>query len=206
MLAQTSTSAPTFVLGSQSLRRQEIFASLGLPFRQLTSHFDEEQIIFTGDPECYVKLLSESKSQALAAQCIDEVLITADTIVTLPNQVFNKPATLTYAREMLAQLQGRWHSVYTSTTVRYQAQVYSEVQKTDVLFRALTPTQIELYHRLINYSDKAGGYTVQDVGGVIVERIDGCFYNVMGLSLVSLQNLLQKLQIDLWQCLSAGIK
>ncbi|MDF2577868.1 MAG: maf [Chlamydiales bacterium] len=186
------------ILGSQSPRRKDILNYLNILFKQSTPPFDEEKIIFEGDPIKYVNQLSRGKSASLVKEKSNALLITADTIVYCEGKVYNKPHTSQEALEYLLALQGRWHSVYTSVTVNLEGTSITEVEETRLLFHPLSVEKIQAYHNLVTFEDKAGGYTIQGPGALIVKQIEGCFYNVLGLPPSTLQQLLSKLNIDLW--------
>lgn len=189
------------ILGSQSPRRKEILGYFSLPFQQIPSSFDEESIPFQNNPEEYVCLLSKGKAEVLHRQYPDAVIITADTIVYREGKIYGKPKTLEDAFTFFSELVGEWHTVYTGVTVRCGTKEFHRPEGTRVLFNALTPEQIRRYHTKVEFGDKAGGYAIQDVGGLIVRRIEGCYYNVMGLPINTVHDLLKNLGIDLWDYL-----
>lgn len=187
------------ILGSQSPRRQEILGYFGVPFQQATPIFDEEAIPFYDNPEEFVCVLSKGKADSLHQQFPDAVIITADTIVYRSGKIFGKPVNLEQAFQFLSELAGQWHTVYTGVTVRYGDKECHAAEATKVLFNVLSPDQIRYYHAKIDWADKAGGYAIQKEGGLIIRRIEGCFYNVMGLPLNTVNDLLKKVGIDLWR-------
>ncbi len=189
------------ILGSQSPRRKEILSYFSLPFRQIASSFDESLVAFTGDPIAYAQELSQKKGEVLSALYPKSIIITADTVVYFNGKLFNKPKSEEEAFEMLTQLSGHWHHVFTAVTVQHDGRSYSKAEETKILFKALTADQIRAYHSTCSYLDKAGAYAIQNSGNVIVKHIDGCYYNVMGLSINVLEELLSKIGIDLWKFL-----
>lgn len=189
------------VLGSQSPRRKEILSFFTLPFEQVPSHFDEESIAFLGDPVAYAQALSEKKNQELAERFSSDLIVTADTVVYFNGQIFNKPKDLPEAHQMLKTLSGNWHHVYTAVCVRQGHVHLSEVEETKIRLHSLTPEQIELYHAHCSPLDKAAGYAIQQSGSIIVDRIDGCYYNVMGFPVNTLRKLMFQMGIDLWKYL-----
>ncbi len=186
------------ILGSQSPRRKEILGFFSIPFTQAISGFDEEAVPFQGDPVSYVKTLSEGKSAALASHYPDSVILTADTVVYQNGKIFNKPANDAEALQMLDGFVGSWQSVFTSITVRQGAKVFTEVEETKVLFNTPSKDQLRHYHKKLHSADFAGGYGVQMAGSLIINRIEGCFYNIMGLPINTLSRTLAKVDIDLW--------
>lgn len=193
----------TLILGSQSPRRKEILSYFSLPFQQVTPNFDEESVPFDGDPVSYVKILSKGKADSLFPAFPDRIIITADTVVYREGKIYGKPQHDEEAFQFLKALAGQWHSVFTGVTVRQGQLEFQDVAETRVLFTPLTDKEIHIYYQSLPYADKAGGYMIQQAGGLIVQRIEGCFYNVMGLPLHSLRLLLLQLGIDLWDYLKS---
>jgi len=187
------------ILGSQSPRRKEILGFFSLPFTQVPSHFDEDTVPFLGDPYSYTKTLAKSKADLLAEQFPEEIIISADTVVYLNGKVFNKPSHKEEATAFLKQLSGSSHEVVTAVCVAKGSVSYCESESTKILFNKVSSEQIEQYLSHFAYSDKAGGYAIQQGGGIIVSRIEGCYYNVMGLPINTLGNLLLHFDIDLWK-------
>lgn len=186
------------VLGSQSPRRQEILNFFHVPFIQATPTFDEGSIHYRRDPIKYVCALAEGKARALKDLYPDDIILTADTIVYRKGKVYNKPKNETEAFEMLSELVGKWHSVFTGVAVLQGENLQTGWEETRVLFNAMTPDEIRHYHRKIHWADKAGGYAIQMAGGLIVKKIDGCYYNVMGLPINTVHTLLKLSGIELW--------
>lgn len=187
------------VLGSQSPRRKEILEFFSIPFIQASPSFDEEAVPFNGNPEEYVRTLSKGKGEALLEQFPKSVILTADTIVFREGKVYGKPKNREEAFKNLSELAGQWHSVYTGVTVQTTEKVVSKAEITHVLFNDLTAEQIHQYLDQIKWSDKAGGYAIQMSGGLIVRKIDGCYYNVKGLPINLVENLLQHFGYALWE-------
>lgn len=187
-----------FILGSTSPRRKEILQFFNLPFLQMGSEFDETTVPFTGDPKQYTSFLSSKKALTLAVRFPEDLILTADTIVYFKNRVLNKPQDPQEAFEMLRALSDNWHQVFTSMSLYYKKNVYTDVNQTNVLFNPLSDEQIALYHRHDPCLDKAGGYAIQGSGGILISKIDGCYYNVMGLPINLMRQLLLHAGIDLW--------
>lgn len=192
------------LLGSQSPRRLEILQYFNLPFEQVSSDFDEESFPFDGHPVHYVSALAKGKAESLAARYPSAMILTADTIVYREGKIYGKPKDDQEAFSYLKELVGQWHEVYTGLALYTLGNYYQGVEETKVLFNALTDEQITAYHQALPISDKAGGYMIQGAGGLIVNRIDGCYYNVMGLPINTLSSLLKKCGIDLWRHLAVG--
>jgi septum formation protein len=171
------------VLASNSPRRKELLGGLGVPFVvRVMDGIDEsfpDGLQAEEIPLCIARKKAEAYLDALAA---DELLITADTIVWLEGRVMGKPKDAAEAREMLCALAGQTHQVITGVclTTREKRVAFSCVS--DVKFAALTEEEIAYYVERYRPFDKAGAYGIQEwIGFVGVERIDGSFYNVMGL-------------------------
>ncbi|MGZ3634051.1 MAG: Maf family protein [Parachlamydiaceae bacterium] len=186
------------ILASQSPRRREILRYFSLPFEAITSQFDEDSIPFTGNPETYVLTLASGKASALSQSYPEAAILGADTIVYRHGKVYGKPRTEKEANATLTELAGQWHSVYTGVVLTYQGNIFQTTEETRVLFNSLTLAQIKHYHTSLHLYDKAGSYQLQNAGGLIVNRIEGCYYNVVGLPINSVRTLLQKIGIELW--------
>lgn len=170
------------LVGSQSPRRRELMAGLDIPFRCLSIDADESfpSHLKGGDIPAYI---SQSKAKAYMEKLADdELLLTADTIVWLNGQVLGKPADEDDACRMLRLLSGQSHQVYTGVTFTYQGQMQTLTDRTDVVFRPLDEQEIRHYVSHYHPLDKAGAYGIQEwIGYIGVERIEGSYFNVMGL-------------------------
>ena len=136
------------------------------------------------------------KCAAVAAKMGDELpVIAADTIVVIDNVILGKPQDAAAAKAMLQRLSGRTHQVMTGVAVCYKEQKMSEVCVTDVSFRQLTAEEIDAYIATGEPMDKAGAYGIQGRGAVLVEKINGCYNNVVGLPLSLLYLMMQRLGV-----------
>lgn len=136
------------------------------------------------------------KCATVAAKMGDELpVIAADTIVVIDNVILGKPQDAAAAKAMLQRLSGRTHQVMTGVAVRYKGQQMSEVCVTDVSFRQLTAEEIDAYIATGEPMDKAGAYGIQGRGAVLVEKINGCYNNVVGLPLSLLYLMMQRLGV-----------
>lgn len=182
------------ILASQSPRRQQLLKDLGLDFKVMIKEVEED---FPGSfaRERIPLHLCEKKADAYVDDLKDgQLLITADTIVWVDNQVLNKPQDHADAVRMLKMLSGRMHEVITAVCLRTTARSHSFYVVTDVYFKHLTDEEIEYY--VANYKpfDKAGAYGVQEwIGYIAIDRINGSYFNVMGLPLKELYEELQKM-------------
>ena len=167
---------------SHSPRRVQLLRDLGLKFRTGEAHV-EESYPHSLPPEQIPVFLSQLKADNADVPMTDETLIiTADTIVWAAGRVLGKPADEHEAREMLHLLSGKTHQVITGVTLRCKDGSRSFYEKTDVTFATLSDKDIDYYISHYRPFDKAGAYGIQEwIGMVGVEKIDGCFYNVMGL-------------------------
>ncbi len=190
-------SAMNLVLASASPRRQELLRLTGIPFRIMVPAVDEtypEEI-----PIRYVaSYLSEKKAESLQDNLrFNEWLVAADTCVLLDDRLLGKPRTLEEAEQMLADLSGRSHEVITGVTLvrNHQRRTFREV--TRVHFRHLSQEFIHYYVRQSRPLDKAGAYGIQEIIGLVgVEKIQGCFFNVMGLPVSRLLHELEQWGFD----------
>ncbi|MDR1592400.1 MAG: Maf-like protein [Prevotellaceae bacterium] len=180
------------LLGSQSPRRQELLKGLDIPFEVVTAEVEE----------CYPDslkgadiplFLAKQKADALRLNMErNTLLITADTIVWLDGKVYGKPADMDEAREMLHQLSGKTHKVITGVVVTTADRQESFSASTLVTFTELSDNEIDCYLKRYHPADKAGSYGVQEwIGYIGVERIEGSYYNVMGLPVQRLYQLLK---------------
>ncbi|MBI3901055.1 MAG: septum formation protein Maf [Chlamydiia bacterium] len=190
------------ILGSQSPQRKAILSYYALQFEQATSYFEEERVPFEGDPIKYVTTLSKGKAKALAPQFPDAIILTADTVVFKEGKIFNKPATEEENFSMLQELNGSWHSVFTAVTALRGEIEATDFAETRVQFHSIEERELRLYHRAFNGLDKSGGYSIQKGGSLIVKRMEGCFYNVVGLPPFTLQKVLKEVGLNLWEHLS----
>lgn len=191
------------ILGSTSPRRREILNFFSLPFRQENPEFDESQVLFEGNPISFAKEVATRKAEALVERFPNHVILTADTIVFRMGKLFLKPNDLEEAHAMLKELSGKEHQVFTGVCVAKKTELFSEAEETRVFFHELTDTQIRSYHNHFLPLDKAGGYAIQKGGSLIVKRIEGCYYNIMGLPIHTVRRLLLHLGIDLWDYLKS---
>lgn len=189
------------ILGSTSPRRREILSYFSLPIRQVSPDFDESQVLFEGDPAAYAQEVAKRKAMSLAERYPKEPILTADTVVYQGGRLFLKPETMEEASAMLSELSGKVHEVHTGVCVAKNKELFTDGAVTTVEFHELTQDQIHTYHRHFGPLDKAGSYAIQKGGSLIVKRIEGCYYNIMGLPLQPVYRLLLKVKINLWDFL-----
>jgi septum formation protein len=189
------------ILGSQSPRRRDILNFFSIPFEQATPELDETQVLFQGDPVSFVCEVARRKSLCLQDRFPGKPILTADTIVFREGKLYMKPESLEEAFIMLSELAGKKHSVFTAVCTARDSERWVEAQQTAVSFHELTASQIHAYHKQFNPLDKAGSYAIQGGGAIIVKRIEGCYYNIMGLPIDTTRRLLSKVGIELWDYL-----
>ncbi len=180
------------ILASKSPRRAELLERLGLSYTVISADCDEWFPDGLG-PEEIVQYISREKAHAAANMVAPEdIVITADTLVFLDGQRLGKPRNEEDAFSMLSALSGREHTVCTGVTVMQGNRTLSRAVSTRVRFAALDETTIRAYIRTGEPMDKAGAYGIQAYGALLVEAIDGDFFNVMGLPLRTLAQMLEK--------------
>ena len=188
------------VLGSGSPRRQELLRRIGITDFSVRVPQVEESYPDGLTPREIVSYISKKKSLALTSSP-EEIVITADTMVFLDDRRLGKPEDEAEALRMLSALAGRHHTVCTGVTVRQgtEGNLLTRAAATDVWFRPASETELRAYIRSGEPMDKAGAYGVQGQGALLVERIDGDFFNVMGLPVVLLSRMLKEFGIILLQ-------
>jgi len=183
------------ILASASTRRAEILHTAGLPFTVLSSAVDETPVPSESAKEM-VQRLAAAKAELAAARAVGPaIVIAADTVVTLEGTVMGKPRTTDDARQMLEKLSGRTHSVVTGVAlIRLpDAERREFFETTQVHFGALDEDEIVRYLASGEPFDKAGAYAIQGRAGRYIPRIEGCYYNVVGLPLARLCSALAEL-------------
>jgi len=201
------------VLASSSSRRQDLLGYLGIAFETIPSYIEEitapnlapeeVAIALAGKKATAVSeaLLEESSPEERKAEAKRLVVLGADTIVVCEDTLLGKPSSLGEAREMLLRLSGKMHHVYTGVAVVYfdetkeQMRCLSACQKTAVYMRDLSENEISAYIETGEPMDKAGAYGIQGAGSALIEKIDGCSSNVVGLPMASTVRLLRSANI-----------
>eukprot|EP00835_Amoeboradix_gromovi_P005244 NODE_476_length_7980_cov_0.328258.p3 type:complete len:191 gc:universal NODE_476_length_7980_cov_0.328258:4048-3476(-) len=185
------------ILASGSPRRQEILKMTGETFEVVTSNVDECST--TTDPVLLVKELAIRKASAVFDKCIlekkkFELVIGADTLVVIGDMILGKPVDLKENMDMLLKLNNNSHFVYSGVSVIYndngEKRVESIVEKTTVFFADNPHSVLKYVCNTKDGLDKAGGYGIQNFGGLLVEKIHGCYYNIMGLPINKLLKLI----------------
>lgn len=181
------------LLASKSPRRREIMKLLNLPFTVVTLDGIDESYPSDLKPNEVSQYISNKKADIYLKRIGDnEMIITADTVVICENQILGKPADAEDAVRMLHQLSGKTHTVTTGVTVATAKKRVSFTTESLVTFAKLSDDEIRFYVDTYHPFDKAGGYGIQEwIGAVAVEKIDGSFYNVMGLPIHRLYQVLK---------------
>lgn len=180
------------ILGSKSPRRKEILEMLGIDFEVYSPDVIEDVHDYK-TPEEYVKKTALKKGLATSKVYSRDVVICADTIVVLDNDILEKPKNKEDARRMLEMINGRCHDVLTAVYIKKCDSDYDLfVSKTKVYIDKMTDNEIEEYISTKEPYDKAGAYAIQGIFAKFIEKIDGDYYNVMGLPLNEVYNRLKK--------------
>ena len=185
------------VLASASPRRLALLEQVGIKAKVCPADFDEE----AGGAETAQAVALHNalgKCRAVAAKLGDAVaVVAADTIVVIDEAILGKPRNKLEAVAMLTSLSGRSHQVLTGVAVRYQGKEIAKVCATKVCFRQLTEAEIAAYVATGELLDKAGAYGIQGKGALLVEKIEGCYNNVVGLPLTMLYSMLKELGVSM---------
>ena len=183
------------ILASSSPRRAEILRDAGITFEAIPAHVDEARRDGEAPMELVLRL-AESKARAVAAQASGPcIVVGADTEVVLDGDVLGKPGSAEHAREMLRRLAGRTHEVITGLALMRlpEGALRREQEVTRVTFAPMSAEEIADYVASGEPFDKAGGYAIQGRGGRFVTRVEGCYFNIVGLPLARLYAMLREL-------------
>ena len=185
------------ILASQSPRRRQLLGQMGFTDFQIRPAKGEETADPGLTPDRLVEALSRRKADEVSAGAgADDLIIAADTVVSVDGRVLGKPRSREQAAEMLTALSGREHTVYTGVTVRRGEQVLTRHEATRVRFRPLTGQEIAAYVATGEPMDKAGAYGIQGRGALLVSGIEGDYFNVVGLPLCLLGQMLTRFGAD----------
>lgn len=183
------------LLASNSPRRQQLLSDTGFEFSVKVKSTDED---FPDTmPAIEVpKFLAQKKASAFSEESKTNIVLTADTIVVVDNEILNKPANATEAKQMLEKLSGKMHQVMTGVCVKSPEGEESFVDVANVFFREMTSAEIDYYIEICKPFDKAGAYGVQDfIGMVAIPRMEGSYFTVMGLPVHRVYDALMKFKI-----------
>lgn len=193
----------TLYLASGSPRRREILENLGYNVIRLSADIDETPQHLESAAAYVARMAAEKNTAALLQwqaqhhHAPEYPILSADTTVALHNRILGKPESAEHAREMLQNLSGSVHQVLTAVSVHWQGHTYHHTQQSDVAFKTLSEAEISAYIAGGEPMDKAGAYGVQSRGALFVERIDGDFFNVMGLPVEQLGLVLARFGVKL---------
>lgn len=188
-----------WILASASPRRKEILSKLGLGFQIDPSHIREPAHSFNEAPSGYVVKLARLKAKETATRHPSGLIISADTVVVMRNRLLGKPSSQGEAFDMLSRLGGRWHEVWSGLCLydceKERSRSVSCCSR--VHFRTLKPSDIEWYLETGEYRDKAGAYAVQGYASLFIDRIEGCYFNIVGFPIAAFETLCRKSGIRL---------
>ena len=185
------------ILASSSPQRQSLMQKLGVDFIVEPADFDEASVAI-GNPRKLAQALALAKAQKVARRHSGALVIGADTIVNLGHEIFGKPRDAKHAREMLKKLNGRGHTVITGVAI-YDADTHkflTDAVETKVHFRPLSDLEIGAYVKSGEPFGKAGGYAIQGLAAFFVEKVEGDYFNVVGLPLERLAERLKEFGVS----------
>ncbi len=185
------------ILASKSPRRKEILSNLGFDFEVVTADTDELSDIT--EPELLVQVLAVRKGRTVLDihPEKDTLIISCDTVVSLDGKILGKPKSPENAKEMLRMLSGKKHTVVSGLALFLNGKTISATDSTDVYFAEMPESFIESYVASGDPLDKAGAYAVQGRTSLYIEKLDGCYFNVVGLPVRLLAKLLEQLGLEL---------
>lgn len=195
-----SHNLPPFYLASKSPRRREILAGLGIDFAMIDSPYEEKNSdIADLTPEQAAAKLAGLKAFHASGALRKGIVIGADTIVVQGDSILGKPRDRDHAAEMLFSLSKRRHRVITGVSVvdAEGFRTFSCAEVTHVFFRELSRKDVDMYLDTSEPYDKAGAYGIQGHAALFVERVEGCYFNVVGFPIVAFRGLLQQLGYDI---------
>ena len=180
------------ILASKSPRRKELLSRIADDFDVIVSDVDES--VDDGvHPKAAVRILAERKGRAVAEQNPDALVVSSDTLVELSGVPLGKPESKEDAKRMLSSLSARTHNVHTGVAVHYRGKMLSGVDSASVTFREMTESEIYEYIETGEPMDKAGAYAIQGIGRKFIEKYDGDFDTVMGLSVTLTEKLMKEI-------------
>ncbi len=195
------------VLASRSPRRKKLLEGLGFKFRVIPADIDEDNFPENLSPREIAAHIAQQKAKHIAAQLQEEarvndadtiindaIVVSADTIVVLDDEILNKPTDEADAKRILRKLSDNTHTVFTGVTLinTHSKKMLSNVQASEVTFRKLDDREIDYYIASGSPMDKAGAYGIQDdFGALFIRKINGCYYNIVGLPLEMLYQMMK---------------
>lgn len=194
------------ILASKSPRRKEILESIGLRFTTAISNIDEESFRVS-TPEELVKVLSREKALNVSESFNeDSLVIGSDTVVVYNKKILGKPKNQQKAKEMLQMLSGKKHTVFTGLALidTIHNREYISYSCTDVYMRSFNEQIVESYIKTNEPMDKAGAYGIQGIGSILIDKIVGDFYTVMGFSIKDFYNGIEQLGYDIFELINTS--
>jgi septum formation protein len=189
-----SESQIQIILASESPRRKEMLRKLGIQFKSFHSRIDET--LRFANPEKAVCDLAVRKVKAYNRK--NGLVIGMDSLVIIGKNKLGKPSNAAEAERMLKLLNGKRHRVITGIAISYQDRVMVESETTYVYFRKLKLNEIRWYIKTGEVFDKAGAYAIQGLGRIFINKIEGCYYNVIGFPIAAFQRVLSRLSVSIY--------
>lgn len=186
---------PKLILASKSPRRAEILKAVGWPFEQMAANIDETRHE-SEDAIVYVERLAQTKAETVAKQIGEGLVLGADTVVVIEGEILGQPGDDANARRMLGLLNGKWHEVLTGVALISAGEASRSVvahESTRVRFCEMSAEEIDWYVSTGEPSDKAGAYAIQGRGGLFIEEIAGDYFNIVGLPIRLVYELVRKM-------------
>lgn len=199
-MKKTSGKRPKWILASESPRRREILDGLGIRFSVDPSRICEPARKPDETPAQYAVRIARLKAKEVAKRHKTGHILSADTVVVLRGRILLKPENRAEARRMLKNLSGRWHEVVSGICIldcKVQRS-HSASRTSRVHFRRLSDTEIAWYLKTGEYRDKAGAYGIQGYASLFVDRIEGCYFNIVGFPITAFEKLCRRAGIDLF--------
>ena len=191
-------SVPQIILASSSPRRESILRGIGIQFIKCPAHIDES--VLPGEKaDRYVRRMAEAKAKKIANPQKNKPVLGADTIVLIDDTILGKPKNREQALRYIALLSDRTHSVLTSVALVHRDRCKSIVARAEVTFRKISKREAILYWETGEPKDKAGGYGIQGVGGIFIDRIEGGHGTVIGLPVLETEKLLRLFNVETWR-------
>ncbi|MCS7363879.1 MAG: Maf family protein [archaeon GB-1867-035] len=186
------------VLASTSPRRQKLLRRYIKNLQVIPPKIDEEEIK-ENDPRRKVLKTAVMKAESIMEEVKEGIIIAADTIIELDGKIIGKPRNLNEAKEILLELNGRKHKVITGVVVIdcEKKRRIMDIVETEVYMKNLSIEEIEFYVKTKEPLGKAGAYAIQELGAILINKINGCFYNVVGLPLPKLYEMLKEVNVNL---------
>lgn len=190
--------SPRFILASSSPRRKELLKLIGIQPLVLIPRVDERRLP-DEDLDVFLRRVTLEKGRAVfMPQYLDIPIISADTIVYCDDKLIGKPRSRQDAYSFMQMLADNVHEVWTGLGILYKDKSYYDVSRTRVEFSAISEKELQYYLDNEHYMDKAGAYAIQGMASIFVNRIEGCYFNVMGFPLNLFYNLIKQTGVELW--------